>query len=161
MPVITSDIVEVCVFRFKKDQPEFLLLKRSATDSTYPGLWQLVSGSIDDGEKGFEAGLRELKEETGLTPERFWVVPHVSAFYDPGRDAMKLTAFFAAQVKPSSEATLSHEHQMCRWLRYEEARRRLVWPGQRQGLEIVREYIITGEEAGRVTRIILPGSASC
>lgn len=153
MPVIASTIVEVCVFRFVKNKPEYLILKRSAHEKIYPNLWQIVSGNIDDGEKAFEAALRELREETGFVPARFWVVPHVSTFYDPAYDSMNLSAFFAAQVAPDGQPVLSLEHQSCEWLPYETALKRLVWLGQRQGLRTVHEYIIGGEEAGRVTII--------
>ena len=155
MPIIASTIVEVCVFRFRKDAPEFLLLQRSPDEKIYPGLWQLVGGSIDDDEKAYRAALRELKEETGFVPMLFWVVPHVSSFYDPAYDSMNLTACFAAQVEPDSEPVLSGEHQRYEWLRFESARQRLVWPGQRQALLVVHDYVVGGEEAERVTRIPL------
>lgn len=155
MPVLSSTIVEVCVFRFRKSKPEYLMLKRSSAEKIYPNLWQIVSGSIDKNEKAYEAALRELNEETGFRPQHFWVVPHVNSFYDPQYDSMNLSAFFAAQVKPDEEPVLSFEHEKYEWLQYEAARRRLVWPGQRQGLSIVHEYIVGGEEAGQVTLISL------
>lgn len=155
MPVIASRIVEVCVFRFVKNRPEYLLLKRAGDDTIYPDLWQLISGSIDEGEKAYEAALREMKEETGLRPIHFWVVPFVNAFYDLGYDAVNLSPFFAAQVAPDPEPALSAEHQSHEWLTLDAARRRLVWPGQRQGLDIVHEYIVSGEQAARLTLILL------
>lgn len=45
-----------------------LLLRRAATD-TYPGLWELPSGGVDDGEDLESAFKREVLEETGLTAE--------------------------------------------------------------------------------------------
>lgn len=83
MATIVCRIIEVCVFRFINDRAEYLVLKRSPTEKMYPGLWQFVSGSIEDREKAVDAALRELKEETGMSPKRFWVVPHTNTFYDP------------------------------------------------------------------------------
>jgi len=153
LPLIASTIVEVCVFRFTDNGPEYLLLKRSAGEKEYPGLWQLVSGSIEGKERAFEAALRELQEETGFTPEHFWVVPHVSTFYDPSNDSMNMTSVFAAQVPPGAEPRLSDEHESFFWLRKNEGTKKLVWPGQRQALEVVDEYIVGGAEASRFTEI--------
>jgi 8-oxo-dGTP pyrophosphatase MutT (NUDIX family) len=48
-----------------------LLVQRAPTDS-YPNCWEVPGGSVDmTGETILEAAARELKEETGLTVERF------------------------------------------------------------------------------------------
>lgn len=155
MANIVCRIVEVCVFRFMNDRPEYLMLKRSPDEKIYPNLWQFVSGSLDEGEKATAAGLRELKEETGLVPKRFWVVPHANMFYDPAYDAVNVSPLFAAQVDAGDEPTLSAEHCEFEWLPFADARRRLVWPGQRLGLEVIDKYILGGEEAGILTLISL------
>lgn len=153
MAIIVCRIVEVCVFRFVNDRPEYLMLKRSPDEKIYPDLWQFVSGSLREGEKATTAARRELKEETGLVPKRFWVVPHTNMFYDPAYDAVNLSPLFAAQVGVNDEPVLSSEHCMYEWLAYVESRRRLVWPGQRAGLDVVDKYILGGEEAGILTLI--------
>ncbi len=141
------------MFRFANNRPEYLLLRRSESEKIYPGLWQLVSGSIEGKEKAYEAALRELHEETGFTPHHFWVVPHVSTFYDPSHDSMNLTSVFAAQVSPEAEPRLSDEHESFQWMPKADGIKKLVWPGQRQALEIVDAYIVGGAEAGRFTEI--------
>jgi len=155
VPIIACRIVEVCVFRFVQDHPQYLLLKRSNDEEIYPGLWQFISGSIHDEEKATEAALREMYEETRLTPQQLWAVPHVNTYYDHLHDAVNLSPFFAAQVLPDDEPALSEEHQHYEWLRYNDACRKLVWPGQRQGLDIVKDSIIGGEPAGERTRVVL------
>jgi dATP pyrophosphohydrolase len=156
MTSIVCRIIELCVFRFAADRPEYLLLRRAADDRLYPGIWQIVTGSIDGAEKAWEASLRELREETGLRPERFWAVPHVGSFYDPGNDAVNLTPFFAAQVPSRSSPVLSREHRDFAWLPYREASRRLVWPGQKRGLEVVHQELLAGSEAGQLTLLPVP-----
>ncbi len=155
MPAVSCRIVEVCCFRFAKNRPQYLLLKRSPDERIYPNLWQLVSGTINEGERALDAALREFGEETGLRPTGFWVVPFVNAFYDHDYDAVNLSPFFAAQVGASDEPKLSSEHQIHEWLPYHEARQRLVWPGQRQGLDVVQAFVLRGEEAGLLTRILI------
>jgi dATP pyrophosphohydrolase len=148
MTDVVCRIAEVCVFRFIADHPEYLLLKRSPDDDLYPGVWQMVTGTIDPAESAKSAALRELREETGLTPELFWVAPYVGSFYDHVHDVVQMTVFFAAQVGAESRPVLSREHVESEWLDLPGAMRRLVWPGQRQGLEIVHNFIVRGEEAG-------------
>ena len=39
-----------------------------------PGAWQMPQGGIDQGETREEAGLRELEEETGVSPDQVTVI---------------------------------------------------------------------------------------
>lgn len=155
MASVISNIVEVCVFRFHDSHPEYLTLKRSMDDTLYPGIWQIVTGTIHDGEKAFDAALREVEEETGLKPVGFWVVPHSNVFYDRAADAMHVSPMFAVQVGPEAEPRLSSEHSASVWLTSTDAQRRLVWPGQRRGIETVEQIIASGEEGMRLSAIPL------
>ncbi len=155
MPSIVSTIVEIVVLRFRGDRPEYLLLRRSPTDELYPGIWQIVTGTVTAGERATDAALREVDEETGLSPLRFWVVPRANVFYDRSADAMQLTPMFAMQVGAEDEPRLSGEHVESAWLTAGDAGRRLVWPGQRAGVRIVEECIAGGEEAMRLGEIPL------
>jgi len=147
MPVVASRIVEVCIFSLGDGgEPGFLLLKRSASEKLYPGLWQWVSGSVEAGESAVEAARRELAEETALRPEELWVVPHVSVFYDPSFDSVNLTPVFAARVAPGSLPVLSAEHSEFLWCDYPGAVGKLVWPGQREAIRVLRDYILGGGE---------------
>jgi hypothetical protein len=69
---------------------------------------------------------------------------------------MNISPFFAVQAGPADEPTLSPEHETYEWMSHEKARRHLVWPSQRSGLQIVHDYVIRGEQAGLVTIIPLP-----
>ena len=35
-----------------------------------PGLWQMVTGKMKDGETAYQTALREIKEETTLKPDK-------------------------------------------------------------------------------------------
>lgn len=155
MSIIVCRFVEVCVFRFVNDRHEYLMLKRSPDEKIYPNIWQFVTGSLHEEEQATKAALRELTEETGLSPKRLWVVPHVNTFYDPAYDAVNMNPLFAVEVSAADEPALSSEHCAYEWLPFAEARLRLVWPGQRQGLEVIEEYVLGGEEAGVLTQVPL------
>lgn len=154
MATVACKIVEVCIFKFQDDRPMYLMLHRSKDERIYPDIWQFVSGSIEKGEKAVDAARRELAEETSLRPKAFWVVPYVNAFFDPAYDAVNLSPLFAAQTEEGDEPRLSQEHDRYCWVEYEEAHRTLVWPGQRAGLRIVHDYLLQGERAERLCRIL-------
>ncbi len=153
MAMIACKIVEVCVFKMVRRKPLFLLLHRAKDEKIYPDIWQFISGSIESNEKAADAATRELSEETGLSPKSFWVVPFINSFYDPGWDAVNLSPLFAAEVDKDSTPQLSAEHCEFGWYAYDEAMKMLVWPGQREGMRIVKEYILTHEKASELTRI--------
>jgi dATP pyrophosphohydrolase len=145
--------VEVCPFRFVHDRVQYLLLRRSENESIHPGLWQIVTGTMEDGESALQAARRELREETSIVPVRFWVVPFINSFYDHRHDTINLIPFFAAQRAAGEDPRLSAEHGASAWVTYEEGRNRLVWPGQRNGLDIVHRYLVGGEKAARMTEV--------
>lgn len=123
---------------------EWLLLKR-APHIRLPGSWQMVSGTVDPGEKAYECAARELKEETGITPLHFYQASFVNRFYLALTDEVVLTPVFAAEAAADAPVTLSGEHTDHEWVSHEEARRRYPWPGQRESLDVIREQFILGE----------------
>ncbi len=147
-------MVEVCVFSLTADRPSYLLMRRSESEQLYPGLWQYITGSIEPGETAVEAALREMREETGFEPRRFWIVPFVNSLYDRAKDIVEMLPVFCAQVDAGLVPKLSSEHSVCDWLPYPEAHRRLIWPGQREGLTIVHEYIVGGQKAADFGKIL-------
>ncbi len=160
MSAIVSSVVEAGLFRFQRDRPEYLLLRRDSNEALYPGLWQIVTGSIQESETAVEAAGREIMEEVGLVPLRFWVVPHISSFYDAVRDVISLVPLFAAQIPPNTDPHLSPEHDRYAWLELENACRRLVWPGQRDALRSIHACIVGGEASGRLLETPFPGKTT-
>ncbi len=138
---IISNMVEAHIFRKKDDKLEFLLLMRANTE-IYPGLWQMVSGKIKENEKAFQTVLRELKEETGLTPLKLWVAPNVNSFYSHERDNICFLPVFAVLVDENSEVKISEEHSAYYWYEPEAAKKLLAWPGQKKSVDIITEYVL-------------------
>ena len=124
MPEVRSMIVEAVVFRMAAGGPEYLLLRRGANETIYPGMWQIITGTLEQGETALAGAGREIMEETGIRPVRFWVVPHISSFYDHRHDRISLIPFFAAEVAAEADPALSDEHDAWIWLSFPAARDR-------------------------------------
>ncbi len=138
---IISNLIEAHIFRERNVEIEFLLLKRSP-EQYYPNIWQMVSGKIKENETAYNAALREIKEETSLTPEKFWVAPTVNSFYAPDKDYICLLPVFAARVKDECEIKLSKEHTEYKWVKPEEAKQLLAWDGQRESVDVIVDFIL-------------------
>jgi len=54
-----------------KKTNKILAVKKGKKSRNFPGMWALPGGKIEKGEGLRKAGIRELKEETGLTLDRF------------------------------------------------------------------------------------------
>lgn len=138
---IISNLIEAHIFREQNGKLEFLLLKRSPKQY-YPNIWQMVTGKIKENEFAYQTALREIKEETSLTPENIWVAPTVNSFYSPDKDYICLLPVFAAKVKFDSEVKLSKEHTEYKWLSPEEAKNLLAWDGQRKSVDVIVDYFL-------------------
>jgi dATP pyrophosphohydrolase len=138
---IISTMIEAHIFKETENGIEFLLLKR-ADNQVYPGLWQMVTGKIKDNEKAFETALREIKEETDLTPTQLWVAPTINSFYELKEEYIYLLPVFASKVDGESKIRISDEHTEFKWLNREKAKGLLAWPGQRETVDIIEDYFI-------------------
>lgn len=138
---IISNLIEAHIFREQNGVLEFLILKR-APYQYYPNLWQMVSGKIKDNETAHSAALREIKEETSLTPEKFWVAPTVNSFYAPDGDYICMFPVFAVKVNYSSEVKISTEHVEFKWVTPQEAKNHLAWEGQRKSVDVIVDYFL-------------------
>ena len=131
---IIADLIEAHIFRRNGADLEFLALKRSP-ESFYPNLWQMVTGSVNAGEKAFEAAIREIEEETKLNPRKMWVLPNVNSFYSWEDDSISMIPVFVAEVDLQSEVKISSEHSEYMWMNKGEFIENLAWPGQKNSVE--------------------------
>ena len=58
----------------------------------------MVTGKVRKDEKAYKAAIREIKEETYLSVNDLYVVPHVNSFYNEKDDTVNLIPVFAAVV---------------------------------------------------------------
>jgi dihydroneopterin triphosphate diphosphatase len=123
---------------------EFLQLRR-AKDDFMGGAWSTVRGTVEEGEKAWEAALRELQEEAGLTPAEFYQVDTVDVFYLHGDDTLWHCPGFCAIVDRDVTVKLNPEHDALRWVDRAEVDHSFMWPGERaQIAELCREILDDG-----------------
>ena len=145
MSPLRPDLVDCWIFRLPPSGAVEVLLIRRAPGRILPGLWQCVSGSIEPGERVAMAALREVREETSFdasTIEAFFDLDFVNQFHEPSVDAVVTSAVFAVRVRPGVPARLSHEHDGARWVSLAEAADEVVWPGYREALDRIRDYLL-------------------
>lgn len=135
--------IEVYLFRRRGRRVEFLLLRRSA-ERTLALVWQPVTGGIEKGEAAYVAAAREVREETSLTPIRWWALQRLTAFYQPSSDAIHVVPVFAAEVAWTDPVHLSHEHDRYAFVRAAIAAKRVLWETQREALKAVQAEILRG-----------------
>ncbi|MFI5370946.1 MAG: NUDIX pyrophosphatase [Candidatus Eisenbacteria bacterium] len=161
MRLIASDKVEVHLVRpgGRRAPPSslrnsrFLILRRSPDRRTLGGVWQPVTGGIERGETAWQAAAREVREETGLEPVRWWALEHLSFYYEPDTDACVVLPVFAAELAGGSRPRLSDEHDAWMFVSAASARRRVLWDAQRQAIDAVVREILSGRAGARARDI--------
>ncbi len=141
MSPFRPDLVDCWMYRVRGGKLDVLLIRRSA-GRILPGLWQCVSGSLEDGETVALGALREVREETGFGSddiEAFFDLDLVNQFHEPSMDGIVTAAVFAVRLRPDAEPALSHEHDAARWVPIATALVEVVWPGYRTALDRIRE----------------------
>lgn len=136
---INAFLVSLVALRRVDTEWQVLLLKRTRT---IVGEWCQVAGSIEEGETAWQAALRELEEETGLTPKTFYSADICEQFYEADRDAITMAPVFVAIIDPSAKVSLNREHSDHRWLRFDEAIDRVPFGGQRRVLLSIEEEFV-------------------
>jgi len=110
----------VVIVRIASDQPRYLMLRAF-------NYWDFPKGVVEPGEDPFEAAIREVKEETGLTislEDFHWGKGYQeTAPYGLG----KVARYYLAESKegeaylPINPALGKAEHEEMRWVTYKEA----------------------------------------
>jgi len=118
---------------------DVLLLKRA---ETLVGEWCQIAGKIEEGETAWQTAVRELAEETALSPERLYSADICEQFYEADRDAITLAPVFVAYVGKDAQVTLNQEHSDFRWVSFDDAIELVAFGGQRRILRWIQEEFI-------------------
>lgn len=137
-------LIDLYAYTFKKGIPRFLVLKRSV-EKIYAGQWRMIGGKVRENEKRWEAAIRELYEETGLQPVKFWCVPTLNHFYEPSEDEIHLIPAFAAEIEPESRVCLDDEHVAFEWITRDQADQYIFWPEQKRIIDLIGRLVLRGQ----------------
>ncbi len=135
---MTPSCISLYIMTHTSTGPRYLLLRRCSggyLDQT----WQMVTGGIDEGETAIQAAIREMQEETGLKPIKFYSADAVETFFIPSLNKMMLVPVFVAFVNETKVLLSPTEHDTYEWLCYEEAEKKLIWSEQRRIIKHIHE----------------------
>jgi dATP pyrophosphohydrolase len=139
IPVRSRGVAAV-ILAGRGEAARVLVLQRNKNTSR--GLWSLVMGRLEKGERAVDAVRREIREETGIAAETLYTTGWVDTYFNAGANSIDMMPIFCAPFARKPEVTLDHEHLAYRWLTFDEAIETLAYPGQRQALpDIKREFI--------------------
>jgi 8-oxo-dGTP pyrophosphatase MutT (NUDIX family) len=148
---IVSGVVDVLVIApavaGRRDRWRVLTLRRAA-GVRCTGAWEMVHGSIEDGERPEDAALREVAEETGLRVERLYSIT-VNPFYVHSRGTIQLAVVFAAIVDASQPVQLQEEHDRAVWRTPSAAEKQFSWPRTREAMRIALDILASGDAGPR------------
>jgi 8-oxo-dGTP pyrophosphatase MutT (NUDIX family) len=144
MPELVSNHVQVHPYRRRGDTVEHLLLLRSRHDRLCPGIWQVVTGTMNPGESTMEAARREVFEETGLTATVWHILPTVATFYFEPTDQIVFAPIVACEMPEDGLPVLSTEHEEYVWTPRAEALLRLEFPSHREGVVLIETLVNDG-----------------
>lgn len=158
MTAVRVSLVDVYVLRSAGAASMEVLVLRRAQDGRCPGAWETVHGHIDGQEGPVRAAIRELHEETGLEPVRFYNLSRVETFYRHQTDEVALIPVFGAIVDAGAAVRVSDEHDAHEWVSPDEAAARYRWPRERRTVRDALALIGTGS-AGAVDDVLaIPSS---
>ena len=116
------------ICRVTDDSMEVLLLRRAG--DYLSGSWQMVSGLIENGETAWQAAFREIREETGLVPDRFYSADKLEQFYEVRQNCINLVPIFVGFMDGEATVQLSAEHTEYQWVPYDRLSEHVSFPHQ-------------------------------
>ena len=135
----------VSAYLCKKDDDGGKILLLERTSQYVNRTWQEISGLIEPRETAWEAALREIKEETSLTPYRFYSADFVERFYEHGQNVINLVPVFVGYVHEDAQVHLSEEHSDYMWVRTAEALEHLHFSQQKEATLHVQAAFLDNE----------------
>ncbi|QUS58401.1 NUDIX hydrolase [Pseudovibrio brasiliensis] len=150
---ILSNAVSVFLLDLNAEEPQVLLMRRA---HTLLGAWCQVAGKVEPNETGWEAALREVKEETGLVLTELWSADLCEEFYVPEKNIIQKLPVFVSFISSETPITINEEHDAYQWFSFDDAMELFSFPGQRRVLEYLHSEFVA-RKASPHLRIDLSG----
>lgn len=113
---------------------KYLILRRSNTDRSRKGEWDLAGGMVDEGETIRQGAIREVEEETNLnkvlSANLLFSASGISYSATDSADVNYVFLYFLLEVDGSEEVTVSFEHDKYVWLTKDEMKSYLTHRAQ-------------------------------
>ncbi len=104
------------------EKQHYLLLRRAASKDFAPGVWECVTGRVDQGEGFEEAVRREVREELNTDVTLAFIIG-TTHFYRGAAEPENelLGVVYGCTVDDAATIQLSAEHSEYRWVTFQEA----------------------------------------
>lgn len=107
-----------------------------------PRVWTLPKGHVEARESNEQAGLREVREETGCWAEILTRLNEISYWFYVGRAKHKKSVtFFLMRYLSGDTANHDHEVDEARWFEIATARKALKYVNEKRLVDMAIEYI--------------------
>ncbi|CAM2783084.1 NUDIX hydrolase [Vibrio mytili] len=136
IPVDTSFVSGVAISEIYGEK-KILLMKR-----VKGGYWCHVAGSIEQGETGVEAIVREFYEETQIQVTNLYNAQFIDQFFEPHVNVIELIPVFVVMCPPNQKVVLNEEHTDYKWCSLEEALELAPFPNQHAVFKHVWSYFV-------------------
>ncbi|EIM00707.1 NUDIX hydrolase [Rhodanobacter thiooxydans] len=140
---VRSSMVSVVALRGSGAATQMLVARRAG--AYLDGAWSYLAGHVEAGETGWQAALRELREETALVPQSFWATSFCEQVYLAATDTVEIVPAFVARLAEGVQVRLNGEHSAFRWVTLDEAAALLPFGSQRELLAHVRREFVERE----------------
>lgn len=135
--------VGVSVVLLKKIDHTYKVLLMKRNSSVLQDEWCYIGGGIEEGEKAWEAALREVREETGIKLEALYTSNKFEQFYSYTEEYIYMAPVFVGYVSGDQEVTLNDEHKQYEWLDFNDAIERVTLPGNDDVLDFVEKHFVS------------------
>jgi dihydroneopterin triphosphate diphosphatase len=139
VPLRCTGVAAVLIKRTGSDY-KVLLLKRDT--SVLRDVWCYIGGGIEEGEKAWEAALREVKEETGITDLSLYSSNQFDQIYSPKENYIYIAPVFVGYVDESQKVNLNYEHSDYKWVSFKEAFDTVSLPGNEEVLLSIEKHFV-------------------
>ncbi len=116
---------------------KLLLIKR-----VKGGFWCHVAGSIEQGETGIDAIIREFKEETQINVLDLYNAQFLEQFYEASINVIECIPVFVVMCPPDQDVVLNEEHTEYKWCSLKEALELAPFPNQHALFKHVWSYFV-------------------